>query len=228
MLFNSDLPKFLFDERITWGVTLDGFINNDLKNLQTGIDLDIVKANIINICNKYGANKMYLNYTLNEQNFYSLKNFIDFADFNGIKNLYLTEMKIFSGFKNTLEEYKFNHSKNGSQLKDLEKYARSLNFKHVYFGTILTKKGYSRCYEDNNFNPIIDIDGSVSFCYGREEKIIGNIEEKNIYEKWLKLLKVLQTNINGGNKWCANCCTKTADDGYFPISSKIYPYLDQK
>ncbi|MDR1148568.1 MAG: radical SAM protein [Spirochaetaceae bacterium] len=219
MLLNDKLPEFFFSNRVIWGITLDGFENYDLTNLQKGVDLNIVKQNIESICGKYGAERLYLNYTLNGQNFSSLKNFIDFSNLNKVKNIYVTNMKIFNGFRKYLDSYKFNQEKNGLQLNELEKYAKSLDFDKVSFGTNFFKNKYSECYNKNKVNQIIDIEGSVSFCYGQEDKIVGNIQDPDIYEKWYKLLLTLQ---NKKNNWCSNCCTNANSDGYFSVSKQIY------
>lgn len=43
MLFNKDLDNYYFNNRITWGVTFDGFVNDDLTDLQKGVDIETVK-----------------------------------------------------------------------------------------------------------------------------------------------------------------------------------------
>ena len=49
-LFTSRLPAILFSPRVNWGITLDGFCNSDLDNLQQGIDIEVIKENIASVC----------------------------------------------------------------------------------------------------------------------------------------------------------------------------------
>lgn len=225
VLLNAALPKHFFDNRIIWGVTLDGFVNNDLINLQKGVDLELVKNNICKLAQNGYSKNLYLNYTLNNQNFHSLKNFIDFANACMIKEIYVTEMKIFEGFE-YLDKFRFDTNKN-NELLQLEEYAKSLNFSKVYFATLLNSNQFDKCYCKNHVFPIIDLDGSLSFCYGHEDRIIGNIFEIETIEKWFKLYNSLYSNSDIGTKYCYDCSTKYYGDDYLSVPKKIYTYLNQ-
>lgn len=223
MLFNKDLDNYYFNNRITWGVTFDGFVNDDLTDLQKGVDIETVKKNITEIC-KAGYNKnIYLNYTLNKQNFGSLKKFIDFANENNIPELYVTEMKIFCGFEK-LEKFRFDKNKT-DELFNLEKYAKTLNFNKVYFATLSSSKSFDKCYNVEHVYPIIDIDGSLSFCYGQEDKILGNVLNNETILKWYKLYCSFRDQTDIGKQWCNNCSTKYDGSPYLKVPLNIYTYL---
>ena len=221
---SSDLPDFYFDKRITWGITLDGFFNKELENLQTGIDIEIVKKNIVENCKKGRNENLYLNYTLHNGNFASLKSYIDFAFQNNIPDLYCTELKIYKGFEE-LDKYRLSKEQR-NELEVLENYAKGLNFRRVYFGTAKSKKVSDKCYLNKNIAPIIDLDGSVSFCYGQEDKIVGNIMDDNIFEKWNKVKRILMNNQE--NNWCRNCSSRISSNQYIVASNRLYPYMNKK
>lgn len=50
LVFNKffEKPKF-FSQNIKWGLTMDGFYNQEINNLQTGLDIEKVKNNIVEI-----------------------------------------------------------------------------------------------------------------------------------------------------------------------------------
>lgn len=223
MALYPNLPDFFFDDRITWGVTLDGFNNKELDSLQQGVDLETVKQNIAEAHKKGRNNNLYLNYTLHSGNFCSLKNYIDFANQNEIPELYCTELKIYENFEN-LDSYRLKEAQR-KELEEFEEYAKKLNFKKVYFGTSKTKKIKDKCYLKGNIYPIIDLDGSLSFCYGQEDKIIGNIMDNDIFEKWYVFQSKLinDENIN----WCNNCSFKINNENYITYSKKLYPYVGE-
>ncbi|MEI0446634.1 hypothetical protein R4J03_06195 [Brachyspira intermedia] len=223
ILLNKNLDNYYFDKRITWGVTFDGFTNDDLTDLQSGVDIEIVKKNISDLCQAGYNENIYLNYTLNKQNFKSLKEFIDFASKNNVRELYVTEMKIFCGFEK-LEKFRFDSSKS-SELFELEKYAKSLNFYKVYFATLFSSKPFDKCYNVEHVYPIIDIDGSLSFCYGQEDKILGNVFDNETIVKWYKLYLSLKDHTDAGKKWCTNCSTKYDGSPYLKVPLDVYTYL---
>lgn len=223
LLLNEKLPDYFFDKRIQWGITLDGFYNKDLSNLQSGIDLEIIKNNIEKLCKKGFADRFYLNYTLNNQNFSSLKNYIDFANTNGVKELYLTEMKIYYGFEE-LDKYRFDDNKE-EELRILENYAKSLNFSYVRFSLTKSAKEFHKCYNHNHIYPLVDIDGTISFCYGREGSTLGNINNLETIVKWFNLSESLSKKDLAAQKWCSKCSTKYDNKDYKYLPKNIFTNL---
>lgn len=227
MLLSSELPGYYFSPNITWGITLDGFFNSDLVNLQKGIDVEIVKKNIEGICNAGFSQNLYLNYTMNNQNIKSLKDYIDFAVQMKIPRLYTTEMKIYEGFKH-LDKYRL--SKEDLEIvKDLNKYANSLQFNSVYFDTVEPPQEKNKCFlKKGRLSPIIDMDCSLAFCYGQEDKFLGNIFDANTIEKWNSLAESLRENNDRAEKWCERCFSKRDDSEYFSVPLSLNPYLSSR
>ena len=226
MLVSSNLPKFFFSPNITLGLTLDGFYNKDLINLQKGVDLDIVKKNIASVCDAGNAQRFYLNYTLNNQNVNSLKEFIDFAAENNIPEIYTTEMKIYDKFKH-LDKFRLT-KENKELVTVLEQYAKSLNFKKVFFDTVTPAHIRDKCYrKKGGVSPIIDLDGSVAFCYGQEDKFVGNIFDEKTIIKWALLKESLIHNADQAEAWCERCYSKKNHDEYISVPLALNPYLER-
>lgn len=224
MLLSSDLPNYYFSPRITWGITLDGFYNSDLINLQKGVDIEIVKKNIETICKAGFSKNLYLNYTMNNQNINSLKDFIDFANQWKIPSLYTTEMKIYEEFKH-LDKYRLSKD-DLSIIKDLNNYANSLQFQSVYFDTIEISPERNKCFlKGGGVSPIIDMDCSLAFCYGQEDKLLGNLFEPETIERWNTLFDSLKNNNTRAEKWCKKCFSKRNDTEYFSVPLSLNPYL---
>ncbi len=227
MLLSADLPRYFFSPRITWGITFDGFYNTDLINLQKGVDVEIVKNNIQSICNAGFSKNLYLNYTMNNQNINSLKDYIDFANQMKIQSLYTTEMKIYEGFKH-LDKYRLSKA-DLMMIKELNSYANSLQFQSVYFDTVETPSKKEKCFlRRGGVSPIIDMDCSLAFCYGQEDKLLGNIFEPETIERWNTLVENLNSNNTSAKKWCERCFSKRIDTNYFSVPLSLNPYLHDR
>lgn len=224
MLFSSQLPESFFSSRILWGITLDGFFNSELQNLQKGVDVEIVKENITSVCEAGFSKNLYLNYTMNNQNVKSLKEYIDFAAKLHIPKLFTTEIKIYEGFKH-LDKYRL--SKNDkSFIKKMKNYAQSLNFKYAYFDTAENEFCRKECFNHQGYvSPIIDMDCSVAFCYGQEDKLLGNIFEEETFMKWNSLYGKLKSNDNVAENWCKKCSSLKDENDYFSVPLSLNPYL---
>lgn len=226
MLISPKIPEIFFSPRVTFGVTFDGFYNEDLLNLQRGVDIEIVKNNIRAVCSDGHSQNFYLNYTLNKQNLKSLKEFIDFAAELNIPQVYTTEMKIYEKFTH-LDKYRLSELEK-KYVADLEDYAKSLNFKEVSFDTVKPAHFRDKCFKKiGGVSPIIDLDGSVAFCYGQEDKFMGNIFDEKSILKWALLKDSLLRNENQAEKWCSHCYSKQDNNAYISVPLALNPYLER-
>lgn len=219
VLFKEEIQRLYYDPRILWGITLDGFCNEDLENLQHGVDIEVVKENILSFISKYKGKGLYLNYTLNEKNKDNLINYLKFCKVNNIEEVYVTELKVFDKYYDKLIPYKLDLSKENTKkvLKEAEEYV-ALNELNVGFGKSCFKP---KCWERRRVSPIIDVDGSVTFCAGREDVDVGNIRDYDIEMKWLRVLKSLVESHNG-EKWCNYCGDRCDEEGIYRFPKKKY------
>ena len=226
-LFSTRLPAILFSPRVNWGITLDGYSNAELTNLQQGVDVEAVKENIASVCKAGFAGNLYLNYTLNNQNVGSLKSYIDFASELGIPDLYVTEMKVFKGFSN-LDQYRLSSEERGLVVK-MREYAETLPFRTVRFDVDRDLTLPRRCFQRKaNISPIIDLDCSVTFCSGQEDAFIGNIFDPDTLVKWNALFEKFKSDQSASGKWCSRCFAKIDKDGYFSVPISLNPYLQER
>lgn len=218
MLLSCDNKKAIFNDRITWGVTMDGMKQETLTFLQKGVDIEKVKSNVSKVAKKYGGDKLYLNFTVTNANINEILSFFKFAVENDIYEIYLTELKIFSGYENDLMKYKVNHDEYFDE--KIEEARRYLTNRGIStHGINIDKKTYRcKCYERNLASPMIDVDGSVSFCAGREDVIVGNIMDENIEQKWLDFLGSVKSN---DNLWCTKCYDIQRKDGIYNLPHTI-------
>lgn len=189
----------LFNNKIKWGVTLDGYHQHEIEDIQSkNMDVEKVKRNIRYIKVKYPDQKFYLNYTLTSNNAKSLTKFVNFAIENGIDEVYVTKLRRFestdSGFLKryvpdlfesdilyTFAEIKKMAEKNGVTLKLPQQKL------HYYCQT----------------KPIITVNGKVAFCLGRETSYIGDVWNKSIQRTWNTLKNEILGHIN--TSWCLEC-----------------------
>ena len=221
-LFNRNLPRKWFNGRITFGITLDGFYNDDLLELQKGIDIDEVKKHISEVVETFGPQYMYLNYTLNKRNIDSVFEFIKFAEKSGIRELYVTSLKAFNGVSSIIEENVIPDDELLEIVRDMEILIDKTHINKYSLPYI--EKTKALCWKRNEANPIIDIDGSMTFCSGREEKIIGNIKDDDIISRWDNQFEQLEESNNAYDDWCQYCISREKDGVYYP-SFEIYPAL---
>lgn len=218
MLLEVDSPNIVFDERIKWGITMDAFNQTTLLDLQKGVDIEKVKYNISSVSKKYGGSHLYLNFTVTEDNIEEILPFCKFAIANNIHDIYLTELKIFSGYEKDLanhrviyDEYLF------GKLDEVKNYLNDNDVSTL--GINVGKKSiHSHCYLKRTASPMIDVTGDVSFCSGREDIIIGNILDDNIQETWHKFVEKVQSK---ETKWCDYCYDKMNNDGIYFLPKTI-------
>lgn len=226
-LFSTRLPSILFSPRVKWGITLDGYYNTDIMNLQKGVDIEVVKKNITLVCNAGFAENLYLNYTLNNQNINSLKAYIDFASSMGVPDLYVTEMKVFKKFTN-LDRYRLS-AKDREQAIEILEYAKTLAFRTVGSDLNRDQTLPKRCFKcKENVSPIIDLNGMVTFCSGQEDAFVGNIFNPNTLVKWNEMLEKMSSDVSVAEKWCSRCFAKIDKDGYFSVPLSLNPYLQER
>jgi len=227
MAFSSRLPAILFSPRVNWGITLDGFCNEDLKDLQRGVDIEVVKNNIKSVCSAGFADHLYLNYTLNKQNLGSLKAYVDFANSQGVSELYVTELKIFRGFTG-LDRYRLSPEDKQSAIL-IRKYAETLPFKVVRFDSERDVSLPRRCFKRKvGIGPVIDADCQLSFCSGQEDKFLGNVFNPDTLVKWNALFEKLRSEECLSEKWCSRCFSKIDANGYFSVPLSLNPYLQER
>ncbi|MBQ8781144.1 MAG: radical SAM protein [Oscillospiraceae bacterium] len=217
MALNEDTPEIIFDSRCTIGVTFDAFCQHTLNAVQKGVDIEKVKSNVAAAAEKYGGDRFYLNYTLYNNNILEFIPFCKFAIENKIKELYLTELKVYSGYESILDGYKLQRT---SELDNiLGQAADLLRENGISADGIDINKSHSRskCYLGNKASPIIDVDGSVTLCSGREDVYVGYIYDENIDEKYEAFLKEIKTK----EDWCSFCHNKVLEDGTYRLPETI-------
>lgn len=217
-LLDSGLPAQYFDPRCKWGVTMDAFTQEGLLEFQSGLEIERVKRNIAQIVRRHGKDCLYLNYTLHNKNHRELIDFCKFAVDLGVAEVYATELKIYEGYEDRLRTY---------QLKDTPELRDSLTCS----ANILEAGGISgdgiqidrNCWELGCFlrrkaSPIIDVDGAVTFCSGREDAVIGNICDLNIEAVWADMFGRLARH---PEHWCRFCHGKPLNNGSYTLPKTI-------
>ena len=208
----------IFNERCKWGITMDAFYQDTLLGLQKGVDVEKVKSNIRNFVKNHGASQLYLNFTVSQANVQEILPFCEFAIENNIKEIYLTELKLFSGYEQDLQEYRLiKDDKFFENIEDVKKLLANNGVftTNINFGLRTPRK---ECYKVGRVSPIIDVDGTVSFCSGREDVFVGNIMEDDIEKKWSDFSKELQKT-NG--KWCEKCYDRILENGTYMLPKTI-------
>lgn len=217
MELTCDKPSIIYDKRCKWGVTMDSFYGKNLISVQKGVDVDVVKYNIENFVKEYGAERLYLNFTVYRNNIDDIIPFCYFAIANGIKEIYLTELKVFSGYESTLMSHVPLRNDKYLAIIDLAKNILIKNNISTKGIDVFQKRDRHKCYKNRIASPMIDVTGDVSFCSGKEDCIIGNIHDNNIVEKWREIYAVAAFN----NSWCSSCFDKQLDDGTYRLPKTI-------
>ena len=224
-LFNDKLPSNYFTSRCKWGITMDAFTQEGLSGFQHGIDIESVKSNITGIVDKYGPSHLYLNYTLHSQNYRELLDFCKFAVDLGITDIYILELKIYEGYEERLSGFQL---KRTAEVNDvLNEAIQFIRENGISCDGMLIDKSHWHplCFKRSKASPIIDVNGDVSFCSGREDIIIGNITDVDIEEKWCKKYEMLSLQPDG---WCDFCHSKPLKSGYYSLPKIINNQLVDK
>ena len=218
MLLCEDNNPLIFNKRCKWGVTMDAFEQATLQGLQKGVDTEQVKHNVSAVAKKYGPEHLYLNFTVYRNNIEQILPFCKFAVDNGISEIYLTELKVFKGYEKDLAAYRVIHD---SKLDDIICEAKEFLVAHnidtrgINFG----EKHYrEKCYNKCIASPVIDVDGMVSFCSGREDVYVGNILEQDIEDRWRKFAGRLNSC---DSSWCNGCYDRMLADGNYLLPKTI-------
>ena len=217
MAMTATLPKSVFSSRSTIGVTFDAFNQRTLEGIQRGVDLDIVKQNVKDVVRLHGGDFIYLNYTLYKRNLGELLPFCQFAVENGIRKVYVTEIKIYEGYENELGEERPQHD---SRFFDTISEAKQLLKRHEISTHGICRENFVQhvgCFRNGTAAPVIDVDGAVSLCSGREDVHIGNICDSNIDEKYERFV----AHIHDDNKWCRLCHDHVLPNGNYRLPSTI-------
>ncbi len=218
MLLNDKLPSAFFCPRCKWGVTLDAFSNECLKDVQIGVDIETVKDNLKRIVEKYGPDILYLNYTIYKQNLHEVIPFTEFAIKLGIKDIYLTEVMVYEHYEERMNRFRLPH--------DDETYRVINEARHLLAQNGINDYGYEfdrpcrkyACFNKGTASPIIDVDGEVSFCSGHEDEIIGNIRDLDIEEKWKRMADSLSIKTSD---WCIKCHSRMLSNGNYSLPRTI-------
>ena len=80
------------------------------------------------------------------------------------------------------------------------------------------QNGCYYCWNRAQANPIIDIDGSVTFCCGHENGFIGYVTDEDIENKWAIKLNELVSDHNYAKKWCDVCFSRRINGEYIPAA----------
>ncbi|HHQ4624437.1 TPA: radical SAM protein [Aeromonas veronii] len=213
-----DKEKF-FTKNIQWGVTMDGYLQHQVIPIQKGMNIERVKKNLEIIKGKYKNANFYINYTHTKLNLEDTIHLIDFASSLNINKFYITQLKLFEGLDDSItKEIKnnFDCDEFKKVMSNAEDVAKK---KGIYLYAPLTQRE-RKCFDckDKKFSQIIDVNGDISFCYGRDDEIIGNILDDNGERIWDVHLNKLLSNPEKQKKWCSLChATKTNENGYFYI-----------
>lgn len=218
MLLSENNVSKLFSKRCKWGVTMDAFYQNTLDGLQVGVDIEKVKYNVTSVAKRYGGSQMYLNFTVYNDNIDEMLPFCKFAIKNGVRDVYFTELKIFSGYERELEAHRVVHDEHFKETVLLIKKFLIQNGISTSGINFDNKVQRLKCYESNKASPIIDVDGRVTFCSGREDVFVGNILDDDIEEKWLDYCNRISC-LNG--KWCDLCFDHMLDNGSYRLPRTI-------
>lgn len=217
MLLDAEQAE-LFHHRCLWGVTMDAFNQDSLSMVQKGVDLERVKYNVAEVAKRYGGKSMYLNFTVYRTNVDEILPFVKFAVENGIYDIYLTELKVYKGFEKNLEGYDVIYDEHFKET--LEEVKGYLDRKGISTRGVSLEQPVIRtdCYLKRKASPIIDVDGKVSLCSGREDIYVGNLLDHNIASKWQSFAeKVMKTN----GKWCDKCHDRVCEDGTYSLPRTI-------
>ena len=218
MLLTNQNVSSVYNKRIKWGITFDAFTQNSLEGFQKGVIIEKVKENVVSFVKCYGGENLYLNFTITSKNISEVLPFCMFAIQNGINEIYLTELKVFSSYEKDLEDYALQNDY--TLEREIDKVKEYLTSHNVSIDgiNIGRKNDRRKCYIKNISSPMIDVDGSVSFCSGREDEIIGNIFDKDIVVKWREYVKYIEdNNIN----WCEKCYDKKKQNGIYYLPNTI-------
>lgn len=198
LLLDPDVPLY-YGPKIKWGVTLDGMEQNEVAGLQLNMDIELVKSNIQKIKQSYPHQDMYLNYTLHRRNLGSLRAFLELAIDCRIREVYVTKLKVFESTDvDLLSQYDIDLT----ELKVVS-FFHELQLMADAAGVTLKLPAASLHYRCK-VEPMIDVEGHVSFCVGRETTFIGSIADPDLQEKWVRQLRwIVETNFK--NDWCDKC-----------------------
>lgn len=210
-----------FNPVIKWGVTLDGFTQDQVKDIQKGMVISRVKKNLFLIKDRYPNSNFYINVTHTKSNLIDTISFIELAKKLKINEVYFTQLKLFKDLDDSKTKNLRNDINDVFFIEQIEKAKAFAKKNNIKIQAPLQQKE-RKCFENRtkiSFTPIIDINGDVSFCYGRNDYIVGNIISNP--EGWKIHLNTLLTNNSFQKEWCSQChAHNKTEDGYFHIPKK--------
>lgn len=197
---------------------MDAFTQEGLAGLQRGLEIEQVKRNVAEVVRRYGGDCLYLNYTLHSRNHRQLADFCRFAAELGISEVYATGLKVYEGYEDRLRPFRLTDT---PELRaSLAEAAEVLEAAGIPSGGI--RVGEDRwepgCFSRRRASPLIDVDGSVTFCSGREDVTIGNILDPGIEAVWADMAARLARCPEG---WCARCHGKALPGGAYTLPGTI-------
>ncbi len=215
-LLNIKLPYYYFDKKIKWGITFDGFFNGQISGVQKNIDIDNIKKNIEELCKAYGGDFCYLNYTVYANNLDGIIPFLKFGINCGIQEMYLTKLKIYEGFEEELSELCVQETEETKRIvleaKELLK-SNNIDNRGMDF---FEKRKKKMCYLNHNNSFIIDVDGSIAFCSGKEDAIFASIFDDDLERKYNDYIELIKEN-----NFCSQCHFNALPNGLFNLPKTI-------
>lgn len=208
-----------FHPVIQWGVTMDGFQDSQIASIQKGMRIDRVKNNLRRIKSRYPEANFYINYTHTKLNLQDTVPLINFAGELGIKSVYITQLKLFAGLDDSLTKPLVNDINNEAFKTVMKQAEETAQSKGISFYAPFSQKTKA-CFDSHQdmLSPIIDVNGDISFCYGRDDRIIGNLLDDDGDIVWRQHLNKLNSDPEVQRTWCSECfAAKTNDEGYFFI-----------
>lgn len=215
MALSNPLSPLLFGGRCKIGVTFDAFEQEQVNIVQRGVNIDAVKESVTKLSQTYGGDHFYLNYTLYQHNLDQLSEFCHFCVDNNIREIYVTELKVYQNYESELGQYRVVHD---DKWRDALSTAKNY-LKRQGISTrgipIAASNERCQCFLCGGASPIIDVDGSVTFCSGREDIYIGNIVDADLTEKW----SYFADRLNAA--WCKGCHDHMLQDGTYSLPKTI-------
>ncbi len=193
ILLKSIPEKLLFNEQITWGITIDGMNQQNIEGFQKNIIINNILDNIIYITNNYPKTKIYINFTLTNTNFCELPNLINFISSIKLKSVYITPLRIFEYCNvEKLINFYFDIT-NEDNIRLLNQYVDTAD----KLGIKLILPHFKFKIPCGTPQPIIHLNGKISFCNEHEGEFLNF--KNDILNNWLLLKKSLPIN------WCKKC-----------------------
>lgn len=201
------------DINITVGITLDGITQDEIRFIQRGMLIEKVLHNLQQLKN-YNID-FYINYTLYSHNIKSLMALVDLAADIGCQTIFITPVDIYEinwsyalwKIRTTTDFINKNITFLNACQKKADDFKIHLSLPKSNTSLSIYDTLY-KCKKNYWFNPIIDMGGNVSACWGREDVLIGNVRKTELGELLnLPEYKIIREYIDQGmpHEICEEC-----------------------